>query len=160
LRGKLGVTAPPRWNGIRRAADHSSRSSTIGANRPEADLQAVVWLLDLTQSFKYPTSKNKGNLLMSSALYISIKDKPKDLDTFMSGKALASAWEALNPIADKLKLPTMDKLCNNAWKAPEKGLSIFESYLAYITEYPDVGADPILTHRADPNLTQGGTLRF
>ncbi|WP_317201051.1 hypothetical protein [Janthinobacterium sp.] len=23
-----------------------------------------------------------------------------------------------------------------------------------------VGADPILTHRADPNLTQGGTLRF
>jgi hypothetical protein len=27
-------------------------------------------------------------------------------------------------------------------------------------ELKTVGADPILTHRADPNLTQGGTLRF
>ncbi|WP_317204449.1 DNA (cytosine-5-)-methyltransferase [Janthinobacterium sp.] len=32
----------------------------------------------------------------------------------------------------------------------------------HVAKYGDryVGADPILTHRADPNLTQGGTLRF
>ncbi len=55
----------------------------------------------------------------------------------MNGKALARAWEALNPIAEKLKLPNLDKLCNNAWKAPEKGLAIFEAYLAYVTTYPE-----------------------
>lgn len=85
---------------------------------------------------------------MGSALYIAIKDKPKNFDTFMNGKPLARAWEAFDPIAEKLKLPNLDKLCNGAWKVPEKGLPIFESYLTYITEYPesvpdadDVGED-------------------
>ncbi len=73
---------------------------------------------------------------MGSALYISIKDCPSDLDTLMNGKALAKAWDALNPIAEKLKLPNLDKLCNNAWKAPDKGLPVFEAYLAYVTQNP------------------------
>ncbi len=74
---------------------------------------------------------------MGSALYISIKDKPKELDSFMNGKALARAWEALDRISEELKLPNLNKLCNNAWKAPEKGIPIFESYLAYVTKHPD-----------------------
>ena len=74
---------------------------------------------------------------MGSALYISIKDKPASLDTDMDGKALARAWDALNPIADKLGIPNLDKLCTTAWKAPDKGLPVFEKYLAYVTEHPD-----------------------
>ena len=74
---------------------------------------------------------------MGSALYVSIKDKSSNLDTLMNGKALARAWEALDQIAEKLKLPNLNKLCNNVWKSPEKGLPIFEAYLTYITQYPE-----------------------
>lgn len=74
---------------------------------------------------------------MGSALYISIKDKPATLDAEMDGKALARAWEAFNPIAEKLGVPNLDKLCTTAWKAPDKGLPVFEKYLAYVVEHPD-----------------------
>jgi hypothetical protein len=74
---------------------------------------------------------------MGSALYISIKGKPSALDTEMDGRALARAWEALNPIAEKLEVPNLDKLCTTAWKSPDKGLPVFEKYLAYVVEHPD-----------------------
>ena len=74
---------------------------------------------------------------MGTALFISIKDKPASLDVEMDGNALARAWEALNPIAEKLAIPDLDKLCTAAWKAPVKGLPIFQKYLAYVVEHPD-----------------------
>ena len=73
---------------------------------------------------------------MGSALYISIKDPPSNLDTMMSGKALAKAWEALDLVAAKIGAPPMNKLCNNSWKAPEKGLPVFEKYLQYVVAHP------------------------
>jgi len=76
-------------------------------------------------------------LTMGTALYISIKDAPKDLDTFMDGKSLARAWEAFNPIAAKLGLPNFGKLCSTAWKSPEKGLQTFTAYLAYLQQHPE-----------------------
>lgn len=74
---------------------------------------------------------------MGTALYVSIKDAPKDLDTFMDGKSLARAWEAFDPIADKLGLPNFNKLCSTAWKSPEKGLQTFSAYLAYVQQHPE-----------------------
>ncbi|MDO8414704.1 MAG: hypothetical protein Q7S87_00685 [Agitococcus sp.] len=73
---------------------------------------------------------------MGNALYIEIKDKPDDFDSFMNGKDLARAWDALNVIAAIINVPTIDKLCNNAWKNPDKGLPIFQKYLDYIKENP------------------------
>ena len=73
---------------------------------------------------------------MGSALYISIKNPPPDLDTMMNGKALAKAWEALDAVAAKLGVPPLNKLCNNSWKAPEKGLPAFEKYLQYVKTNP------------------------
>lgn len=73
---------------------------------------------------------------MGNALYIVIKDKPDDFDGFMNGKDLARAWDALNVIAAIIDVPTIDKLCNNAWKNPDKGLPIFQKYLDYIKENP------------------------
>lgn len=73
---------------------------------------------------------------MGSALYISIKDAPPDLDTMMNGKALAKAWEALDLVAANIGEPPMNKLCNNSWKAPEKGLPVFEKYLEYVVAHP------------------------
>ncbi|WP_317203959.1 4-aminobutyrate--2-oxoglutarate transaminase [Janthinobacterium sp.] len=48
-------------------------------------------------------------------------------------------------------------------RALERGLilltcGVYGNVIRFL--FPLVGADPILTHRADPNLTQGGTLRF
>ena len=73
---------------------------------------------------------------MGVALYIAIKDKPDEFDGFMSGKDLARAWDALNVIAVIIDVPTIDKLCSNAWKNPDKGLPIFQKYLDYIKENP------------------------
>jgi len=73
---------------------------------------------------------------MGSALYVSIKNPPSDLDTMMNGKALAKAWEALDTVAPKLGVPSITKLCNNSWKAPEKGLPAFEKYLQYVETNP------------------------
>lgn len=71
---------------------------------------------------------------MGSALYISIKDCPSELDTMMNGKAIASAWDVLDGVAESLGVPPINKICNNAWKAPEKGIPVFEKYLAYVQE--------------------------
>jgi hypothetical protein len=73
---------------------------------------------------------------MGSALYISIKDPPRELDTMMSGKALAGAWETLDAAAETIGVPPINKLCNSSWKAPEKGLPIFEKYLEYVAAHP------------------------
>jgi len=73
---------------------------------------------------------------MGSALYVSIKNPPPALDTMMNGKALARAWEALDVVAAKIGEPPLNKLCNNSWKAPEKGLPIFQRYLQHITAHP------------------------
>jgi len=73
---------------------------------------------------------------MGSALYISIKNPPSTLDTMMDGKALARAWEALDVVAAKINEPNINKLCNSSWKAPEKGLPIFEKYLQYVIANP------------------------
>jgi len=73
---------------------------------------------------------------MGSALYVSIKDKPDDLDTFMNGKALARAWDALDALAPTLGILPVSKLCNASWKSPEKGLPDIEKYLAYVQQNP------------------------
>lgn len=73
---------------------------------------------------------------MGSALYISIKDKPGDLDTFMNGKALARAWDELDALAPTLGALPISKLCNASWKSPAKGRPDFEKYLAHIRSNP------------------------
>ena len=78
---------------------------------------------------------------MGSALYVSIKNPPVDLDTMMSGKALAKAWTALDAAAESIGVPSIGKLCNASWKAPEKGLPIFEQYLRYVEAQPASVAD-------------------
>ncbi len=67
---------------------------------------------------------------MGSALYISIKDRPEDLDWMMNGKPLAGAWDAL------AEVPPITKLCNFAWKQPDKGLVTFEKHLAFVQANP------------------------
>lgn len=79
---------------------------------------------------------------MGSALYISIKDKPAELDTYMNGKPLARAWDALEALAPILGVPGISKLCNSSWKAPEKGLPVFEKYLSHIQENPSCIEEP------------------
>ena len=74
---------------------------------------------------------------MGSALYVSIKNPPSDLDTMMDGKALAKAWESLDAVASQLGVPSINKLCNNSWKASEKGLPVFEKYLQYVVAHPN-----------------------
>jgi|SRR6516164_5462230 hypothetical protein len=69
---------------------------------------------------------------MGSALYVSIKNPPAELDTMMNGKALAKAGETLDAAAESIGVPPINKLCNASWKAPEKGLPIFETYLQYV----------------------------
>lgn len=73
---------------------------------------------------------------MGSALYISVKNPPRELDTMMNGKALARAWEALDAAAQGIGVPPISKLCNSSWKAPEKGLPVFEKYLEYVATRP------------------------
>jgi hypothetical protein len=55
----------------------------------------------------------------------------------MDGKSLARAWHVLDVIANQIGVPPLNKLCNNAWKAPEKGLPVFEKYLRYIEANPN-----------------------
>ena len=74
--------------------------------------------------------------MMGSALYISIKNPPHDLDTMMNGKALAKAWKTLDAVAESIGVPPINKLCNSSWKAPEKGLPVFEKYLQYVATNP------------------------
>lgn len=74
---------------------------------------------------------------MGSALFIAIKEKPSDLETFMDGKSLARAWKSLDAAATVLGIPSITKLCNNAWKNPDKGIPVFEQYLAYVREHTD-----------------------
>ena len=50
----------------------------------------------------------------------------------MNGKALAGAWQALDGAAESIGVPPINKLCNSSWKAPEKGLPVFEKYLQYV----------------------------
>ena len=74
---------------------------------------------------------------MGSALYVSIKDKPNDLDTSMNGKALARAWDAMDALAPSLGALPISKLCNASWKSPDKGLPDIEHYLAHIQAKPE-----------------------
>lgn len=78
---------------------------------------------------------------MGSALYISIKNRPDDLDWMMNGKPLANAWDALDAIAEQADVPPITKLCNAAWKQPDKGLVIFEKYLAFVQANPKTVPD-------------------
>lgn len=74
---------------------------------------------------------------MGSALYVSIKDKPADLDTLMNGKALARAWDALDALAPALGVLPISKLCNASWKSPDKGRPDIEKYLAHVHANPE-----------------------
>jgi hypothetical protein len=80
---------------------------------------------------------------MSLALFISIKDKPDGFEDYMCGKFLAHAWDALDVIAPIINIPVMNKLCNSAWKNPDKGLPIFEKYLDYIRQNPSSVPDSL-----------------
>lgn len=80
---------------------------------------------------------------MSLALFISIKDKPDGFEDYMCGKFLARAWDALDVIAPIINVPVMNKLCNSAWKNPDKGLPIFEKYLDYIRQNPSSVPDSL-----------------
>jgi hypothetical protein len=73
---------------------------------------------------------------MGSALYVSIKDRPADLDWMMNGKPLARAWDALDAIAQAADVPPISKLCNASWKLPDKGLLVFQKYLAFVEANP------------------------
>lgn len=73
---------------------------------------------------------------MGSALFVSIKDKPADLDWMMNGKPLARAWDALDVVASLIAVPDLNKLCSSAWKNPDKYLPIFEKYLAHVEANP------------------------
>lgn len=73
---------------------------------------------------------------MGSALYVSIKDKPDDLDTSMNGKALARAWDVLDALAPTLGALPISKLCNASWKNPDKGRPDIEKYLAHVRANP------------------------